>query len=200
MPNDLQLMYLMCSRFCHDLAAPLSAISIGLEMLPDDESPDSPNKILKFSVQSAINKLELMRCLCGYATSQDKPNLKDVRAIIEKSIDPTKITLKWLADASLNIKGESVRLLIALIMIAIESLPRGGEITINTDFSITLQGNLVKLNEEVVEAMTCNNSINNTSSRGVIGYFTHLLCQRVGLKIIIDNPKPNLIIIKYLEI
>lgn len=199
MTPDLQLMYLMCSRFCHDMAAPLSAIAIGLDMLPTDDTPDSPNQILKYSVQSAINKLELMRCLCGFASNTDKPSLEEAHRFILKALESSKIKLTWLAAMNSEIKGEPVRLLIALMITAFETLPRGGEIIVNPDFSINLEGSLIKLNDAVLHNITTPLPLSETSSRDIMGVFIHIISSRLGVRIIVDQPHPNSVTFKFKE-
>lgn len=199
MSNDLQLMYLMCSRFCHDLAAPLGAIAIGLEMLPEDNEPDSPQKILKYSIQSAVNKLELMRCLSGYATATHKPTLAEACQVIEKSIDPEKHTFTFMADPSTEISGEPVRLLLALMIIALDALPRGGEITVNRDFSIHLKGTMVKINDETLSCLTNGPALAQINSRAVVAYLVNTLCQRLGTKLAIVQEQVNSLTFKFSE-
>ena len=134
--TDLTLTYLMCSRLIHDLSAPLSAISIGLDMLPENNASDSPQRILQYSVSSAINRLELLRCLSGYTNSQDQPAFTDVVRIINKSVDLDKFDIHWLCRLEDTLSGDAVRLIVAIILITIDSLPRGGKISIHPDFSI----------------------------------------------------------------
>jgi len=200
MQQDLQLTYLMCSRLCHDLAAPLSAISIGLDMLPespDSDDPEGPQKILQYSIKSAMNKLELLRCLSGYTDSPEKPTFTDAVRIVNKSIDLEKFQIDWLCRIEDIIPGNAVRLIVAIIIIAIDALPRGGKIVIHPDFSIELTGSYVKLNEEVITSLTGNTQEDVKSSRGVIAHLAHLLSNDLGTKVTYTQPKPNLLIFKF---
>lgn len=191
MSQQLQLMYLMCSRFCHDLAAPLGAIAIGLEMLDDDPAPDSPQSLLIHSVKSAMNKLEMMRCLSGYATQVNRPTLTEAQSILEKCIDPEKISIKWQADGGDNIKGTPARLYVALMMITAEALPRGGEIILNKDYSLTVRGPLVKFHESVLAAIASTLPLEEIDSRNVIGFFIKTLADDLDTKVLINFDKPN---------
>lgn len=197
MPNDLQLMYLMCSKFCHDLAAPIGAISIGLEMLDEDPSPDSPQSLLLHSVQSAMNKLELIRCLSGYATHANRPTLSETRAVLDKCIDPEKTKINWLADISESINGTPARLYVALIMLSADALPRGGEITLNKDYTLTVTGSMVKYPDSVISAIRGDIDIKSIDSRSVIGYFIRTLAQQLDTQVLFEFAKPNLVIIKF---
>lgn len=197
MQQDLQLTYLMCSRLCHDLAAPLSAISIGLDMLPESDDPDGPQKILQYSIKSAMNKLELLRCLSGYTNSPEKPTFTDAVRIINKSIDLDKFHIDWLCRIEDTISGNAVRLIVAIILIAIDALPRGGKISVQPDFSIEISGSYVKLNDEVIHALANGDTQESVTSRGVIGYLAYILSQQLGTKVTHTHPQPNQIIFKF---
>ena len=197
MQSDLQLMYLMCSRLCHDLAAPLSAISIGLDMLPESDDPDGPQKILQFSVKSAMNKLELLRCLSGHTSSEDKPAFTDAVRIINKSIDLEKFQIDWLCRIEDTIPGNAVRLIVAIILIALDCLPRGGKISIHPDFSIEITGSYVKLNEEVIASLKSETNKDDLTSRGVVGYLAYLLACNLGTTVSYTSIQPNHIVFKF---
>jgi histidine phosphotransferase ChpT len=186
-------MYLMCSKFCHDLAAPIGAISIGLEMLDKDPAPDSPQSLLVHSVQSAMNKLELIRCLSGYATHPSRPTLAETRTVLDKCIDPDKIKINWQAQASDSIYGTPARLYVALIMLAADALPRGGEITLNKDYTLTVTGPLVKYSQPVLEAIKGQIDLQNVDSRSVIGFFIKTLADQLDTAVVLDFEKPNLV-------
>ncbi|MBX3487474.1 MAG: hypothetical protein KF798_06200 [Candidatus Paracaedibacteraceae bacterium] len=197
MSQDLQIMYLMCSKFCHDLAAPIGAISIGLEMLDENPAPDSPQALLLHSVQSAMNKLELIRCLSGYATHKNKPTLSDIRTVLDKCIDPEKTKITWLADGIDSVHGTPARLYNALMILASDALPRGGSITLNKDYSITVTGSLVKFPESVLDAIKGRFTLSDIDSRSVLGYFIKELADQLDTKVIFDFSQPNLVVIKF---
>ncbi len=197
MSMDLQLMYLMCSKFCHDLAAPIGAISIGLEMLEEDPAPDSPQSLLLHSVQSAMNKLELIRCLSGYATHASRPTLAETRTVLDKCIDPEKIKINWHAEASETIHGTPARLYVALIMLAADALPRGGEITLNKDYTLTVTGTLVKYPQPVLDAIQGQLNLQHIDSRSVIGFFIKTLADQLNTTVLINFEKPNWVKINF---
>lgn len=187
-------MYLMCSRFCHDMAAPLGAISIGLEMIVESSiDPDNPHNLLQYSVQSALHKLELMRCLCGFGASPDRPTLLEARRVIEKSIDPEKYQVVWNAAIDDRIFGNSVRLYVALFMLILEAMPRGGVITLNPDYSLTLTGPLIKFHDATLQALDTPLPLSELDSRAIVAHFAHLLAHSLGVKVCFQFDKPNLV-------
>jgi histidine phosphotransferase ChpT len=184
----------MCSKICHDLATPLGAISLGLDMLPPSREPDSPINLLKQSVIAAGNKLELFRCLTGYATNPDKPHLAEIHELLIKQIDPNKHKIHWHIPDNIDVKGLPARLILALVMIALDSLPRGGEIRLEQDFSLQFFGSYCKLHETSLAALEGNMTVEDLNSRVIIAYFVYLICQELGATLTIRYPKPNEII------
>lgn len=196
MTPHFNLMYLMCSKICHDLATPLGAISLGLEMLPPTKEEDSPLNLLKQSVASAGHKLELFRCLTGYATAPDKPSLIEIHDLLIKQIDPSKFLFQWHVKESMDVKGLPARLILALIMVALDALPRGGEISLEEDFSLRFSGSYCKIHESTMATLQGNMAVEDLNSRVIIGYFIYLMCQELETHLTITQPKPNEIIFK----
>lgn len=188
MQDQLTLAYLMCSKLCHDLAAPLGAISLGLEMLPDTNDPEATQNILKYSVQSAINKLELLRCISSYSSSLKKPVLSDVVTTINKSFDTKKIKIDWQCDIDDTINGNPVRLLSVLIALSLDALPRGGAITIHPDFSIKVSGSYIKFNDEAMSVLSSPTPIEKITPRAILGHLAYLLSRSLKTKILVATP------------
>jgi histidine phosphotransferase ChpT len=192
MAAPFDLMYLMCSKICHDLAAPLGAISIGLDMLPEKKDEiDSPINLLKQSVAAAVNKLELFRCLTGYTSTPNKPTLEDIHQLLLKQIDTEKYQLHWNIKSQDQVQGLPARLILALIMLAFEALPRGGSITLDKDFSVSCSGTYCKLFEATEAILNGNLEQLELNSRLIVPYFVYLICQEIGAKLTILHPKPN---------
>ncbi len=191
MISPYNLMYLMCSKICHDLATPLGAICLGLDMLPEDQDKDSPINLLKQSVTAAGHKLELFRCLTGYANTPDKPTLAEIHDLLFKQVDPSKYHLHWRVKETIDVKGMPARLILALIMIALDALPRGGEIHLEEDFSIRFSGSYCKINEATLASLKGEMPEEDLNSRVIIGYFITLICQELGTQLTITQPKAN---------
>ena len=65
---QLRIAELVCSRICHDLISPVSAINIGIEMLNEGDKKmfsDSIELIGK-SAQHALDRLSFYRIAYGY--------------------------------------------------------------------------------------------------------------------------------------
>lgn len=194
--NSLALIYQICGKICHDLAAPLSAISMGLEMMEEqDDSTQNNIALVKESTQSAVHKLEALRCLFGFAHTSDRPHLKDVQESIAKITDKNKHQILWNSPAQLPIKGEPARLIQCCILLALSGCPRGGTLTINPDFSITATGPKVSLPPETVAHLHSPHTP-ETSPRDVLTLFTWILAQKLETSIKYTQQDPNIFYLK----
>lgn len=145
---DLELSQSLASRFCHDLAAPLSALGIGLEMLDDVhslESLDEIKNLLRFSCESAITRLEFFRLLLGYHQTHDSPSWYDLNKIIPSYAKDKKATLEWKIPLESIKGGAQAKQLTALIYIALEMSLSTCHIVIESPQLITIEGERLQI-------------------------------------------------------
>jgi histidine phosphotransferase ChpT len=67
---DLMLLSLLCSKLCHDLVGPISAIGNGVEILEDEDDPEMRKQaieLLAHSAELAAIRLKFMRLAFGAA-------------------------------------------------------------------------------------------------------------------------------------
>ena len=128
--RNIAFMQSMCSRICHDLAAPLGALSLAVEMLEDGGKTDDNGTfdLLSDTVKDACLRLDLFRFLVGFSAVSHRPSLNQIKVLLKNYTLKKKIQLHWMDEEERE--GIYARLLLSLVLIAVESLPRGGEITI----------------------------------------------------------------------
>lgn len=182
--GDVAFMQAMCSRICHDLSAPLGALNLAVEMLEDGWKSDGNDtlNLLTETVKDACLRLELYRCLVGFSAAPQKPALSQIRALLKNYTFKKKIQLHWAEENERE--GLHARLLLSMILIAIESLPRGGEITIwpehmsgsSTEKVVRAQGTPCLLKKDYSIALEDPNAILSADT-SVIFYLKHLAAQ-----------------------
>lgn len=128
-------LHFLATRLCHDVAGPISAINQGLELLEDaDESMrEEAMKLIVQSAQQASVRLQFYRMVYGHTPEQGEGTLEPKRAIIEGFLAPLRISLQF-EDSSLLARAYShtmQRLIINALMIAAETMLRGGEIRLS---------------------------------------------------------------------
>lgn len=130
----LDLAALLCSRVCHDLISPVGAIVNGLEVMEEDK--DEATRIfaldlIKKSAATASAKLQFCRIAFGAAGSAGAQiDLGDAETISRGFFEDDKTKLVWNLPRALLAKNR-VKLLLNLLLIAGQAIPRGGRITVD---------------------------------------------------------------------
>lgn len=83
------------------------------------------------------------------------------------------------------------------MILASDALPRGGSITLNKDYSMTVTGPLVKFQEAVLAAIAGRVSLTEIDSRSILGYFIKQLADQLDTDVLIDFAQPNLVTIDF---
>ncbi len=128
---QLALAGLLCSRICHDLVSPVGAIGNGIEVLAEERDPEMREQAIALiadSAERASYKLQYLRLALGATGGAGARLALDEAGTIARAwFGHGRHTLDWritLHDADRRIG----RLLLCLILVAEESLPRGGRI------------------------------------------------------------------------
>ncbi len=156
MIENTKLTALVASRICHDMVEPMSAIIQGLEMIKDGEGkapdPDALS-LLDHGVGKAWAKLEFFRFAMAGAMAEGDSTLEEGHAVATKLYSVLKADLVWSAP-EVAMPRPAVRVIVNLLLIANECLPRGGKVEITAaktadggEVVITAAGPRAKLKE-----------------------------------------------------
>ena len=130
----LDLAALLCSRVCHDLISPVGAIVNGLEVLDEDKDEETKTfalDLIKKSASTASAKLQFCRIAFGAAGSAGAQiDLGDAETIARGFLEDDKTKLAWNLPRVLLAKNR-VKLLLNLLLIAGQTIPRGGQLTVD---------------------------------------------------------------------
>ena len=151
----LDLAALLCSRVCHDLISPVGAIVNGLEVLAeenDEETRTFAMDLIKKSANTASAKLQFCRIAFGAAGSAGAQiDLGDAEKIARGFLEDGKTKLAWNLPRLLMAKNR-VKLLLNMLLIAGQTIPRGGSLTVDPigegeslGFQITAAGSNAKI-------------------------------------------------------
>lgn len=185
----LDLAALLCSRVCHDLISPVGAIVNGLEVMEDDDNEETKTfalDLIKKSVKQASARLQFCRLAFGAAGSAGAQiDLGDAEAVSRGFLDEDKIKLNWNLPRVLAAKNK-VKLLLNMIVIANQIIPRGGSLTVGAvgegetmGFKIIASG----LNARVPQAMPdllANSCPITIDAHAIQPYYTGLLARNCG--------------------
>jgi histidine phosphotransferase ChpT len=193
----LDLAALLCSRVCHDLISPSGAIVNGLEVLEesiDEETRSFALELIKKSARMASARLQFCRIAFGAAGSAAAQiDLGDAENVARGFVEDEKVKLAWYLPRALVPKNR-VKLLLNMILVAAQSIPRGGIVAIEGEgppetltFRISARG----LNPRVSQALPAllagytENGI--VDAHGIQPFYTGLLARASGLAVTIEG-------------
>lgn len=199
-PDALELAALLCSRVCHDLISPVGAIVNGLEVLDDDPKPDDREfalDLIRKSAKTASARLQFCRLAFGAAGSAGAQiDLGDAQNMAKGHFEDGKITLAWNLPRLLLPKNR-VKLLLNLLVIAQQTIPRGGVLTVDPlgegeamGFQITAAGLNARVPQPVADLLASGSS-GAVDAHAIQPYYTRLLAEAcsISISLVADGDK-----------
>ena len=201
-PSDLELAALISSKICHDVISPVGAIYNGLEILGEDGDPsarDYAMDVIRNVTMQASARLQFARFAFGAAGSAGAEiDLGTAREISEGFIGDAKHQLTWSAPTGFLPKNQ-VKLLLNLIAISVNALPRGGTIAVSIDedlsspvFIIECSGPRSRPPQHLPEIVA--GDMPEIDAMSVQAYYTWRLANNVGAKIELEQSNETITI------
>ncbi len=195
-PDALELAALLCSRVCHDLISPVGAIVNGLEVLDDNPKPEDRDfalDLIRKSAKTASARLQFCRLAFGAAGSAGAQiDLGDALNMAKGHIEDGKSTIAWNLPRLLLPKNR-VKLLLNMLIIAQQTIPRGGTLTVDPigegetmGFRVTATGLNARLPQNIADLLA-NSQAASTDAHAVQPYYTRLLAEACGLKVTLKS-------------
>jgi len=134
---DADLLELLASKICHDLISPIGAVNNGIELMEEMGPDGAPEAIelIAYSATQASAKLQAFRMAYGAGGADANIKPEDVYKTIEQIVGPDKkVTQAWDARGdfgSLREKEGFCKILICVLLLAIEALPKGGKLSVS---------------------------------------------------------------------
>ncbi len=193
-PDMLELAALLCSRVCHDLISPVGAIVNGLEVLDDNPKPEDREfalDLIRKSAKTASARLQFCRLAFGAAGSAGAQiDLGDAQAMAKGHFEDGKITIAWNLPRLLLPKNR-VKLLLNLLVIAQQMIPRGGVLSVDPlgegeamGFQITAAGTNARISQNVVDLLA-SGAAGAVDAHAIQPYYTRLLAEACGINVAI---------------
>jgi histidine phosphotransferase ChpT len=187
--NDLEFAGLLVSRVCHDLVSPVGAVMNGLEVLEDERDAAmraDAMKLVASSAAQAAARLQFARIAFGAAGSAGTElDLNEVGRMVQGLLKDGKVQVEWHA-ASVNWPKDWAKLLMNATLLAAESLPRGGQVHVETGsegaapaFRVRAAGQGARVLEDVERAARGEPN-GPVDGRSIQPYLTHKLARSLN--------------------
>jgi histidine phosphotransferase ChpT len=191
--DSLDLAALLCSRVCHDLISPVGAIVNGLEVLEDDNDESTKTfalELIKKSARTASARLQFCRLAFGAAGSAGAQiDLGDAEAVARGFLEDDKTKLAWNLPRVLLPKNR-VKLLLNLLLLAGQTIPRGGTLTIVplgegevTGFQLTATGLNARIPQAVPGLLSGVPASDGVDAHAIQPLFAGMLARACGLEL-----------------
>jgi len=185
---ELRVFELLASRVCHDLIGPISAVGNGLELLEDadKEMADDALQLSVNCVRRASALLEFFRMAYGAAGADAGLRWDAAKTLAEGLLAGGKISLAWgAAPATPALPPGAAKLALNLVMLATDSLPRGGQIGIALEpgaarltIVASASGRDVRITEEVAAIIAAGpEGAGALTAKSVHAFFTARLVE-----------------------
>lgn len=191
--QGLDLAALLCSRVCHDLISPVGAIINGLEVMAEDKDEETSKfamDLIKKSARTASAKLQFCRLAFGAAGSAGAQiDTGDAEKVTRGLIEDGKTSLNWNLPRILLPKNR-VKLLLNMMLIAGQAIPRGGVLTVDPvgqgdtmGFRVVASGTNARVPHAVPPLLAGAPAESSVDAHAIQPFYTGLLAKDCGLSV-----------------
>lgn len=186
--SELSVADFLCSRLCHDLVGPISAVANGLELLADNpQLEDEAVGLARRSAARAAALVQFFRLAFGNAGNQIvRP--QEAQAAAQGLLQDGRVKLDWLVPPeTLALPAGGGKLLLNMILLATDALPRGGRVATMltgeagaTRLSVRAIGTEARLPDDVLAALAASVPPADLTPRTVQAYLAGRLAAGFG--------------------
>lgn len=205
--ESLHLAQLLSSRICHDLIGPVG-IAAATDDLRDaeDRIDEEALTLIADSARSAAHRLALFRFAFGFTKSEEGvTSSMFIISLVNRALKNSRLQFDWPSmdpDASMaetSIPSAAARLLVCLVLIATEALPRGGVISLRLSRSdgqlavmVRATGRGARTPDAALEAYRAH-SCAGITPRTVVGFYAGKLAAQMGAVVKVGSESGNFV-------
>ena len=203
--SEFLLAALISSRICHDLTGPAGAVSNGVELLTEENDPamrEQSLELLSFTAAETSRRLQFYRLCFGAAGgANSQTGIGEARRAAEGFFEGRKQELIWPKNAidELRVPHAIVQLMLNLVLLAGEALPRGGQIVVELSprvesIKIQATGKNAGLREDDLAALAPGSKISSLDARTVQPWFAASVSREIGAQISLDQSQEGTLV------
>jgi histidine phosphotransferase ChpT len=194
MKVEPKVMELLCSRLCHDLIGPVTAINNGIELITEfgEEMHGEAMSLMGDSAREGSRRLQFYRIAFGFGggASAGGSGLGDARARALDLLADGRVILDWPesgAPSDPELPRGGVKLLLNLILVGVEALAGSGTVSVRLDPGtggltsvVTAKSDKAGLDDEFLSALSGEAPVKDLTPRTVQLYYTYMLAAGLG--------------------
>jgi len=192
---DLRVAQLLCSRLCHDLVGPAGAVNAGLELAASAPGGDADALALAASSGRQMGRrLQFFRIAFGFGGGDGTMTLDETRTLADGHLAGGTVALDWPEDAGADAARQRpmavTRLVLNVVLLGVGALPRSGTLSVrlaelgdDLGAAFTAAGPDVRIDSDVISAMTADVPAETLTARTVHGHLAALLASSLGAQI-----------------
>jgi histidine phosphotransferase ChpT len=193
---------LMCSKLCHDLVSPIGALGNGIEVLADESDAalrEDALDLIAQSARAAAAKLQFARLAFGSAGGAGGTlDLASAARAAQDYFATTKASLEW-EPAARTVPKDAARLCLNLLLVALEAIPRGGELRATLDldaeghgdFRVEATGRGARMPDRTWAAILGQTLEDELDARLVQPFFTGHLARCIGAELAYETDQAS---------
>jgi histidine phosphotransferase ChpT len=163
--DELMILRLACSKLCHDLISPVSAVNNGLElvgdaMAGDDEAMD----LITSSARTAADRLQYYRVAFGYSGGSGQ-SPQSLQTLLKPFVADAKCQSAWDVDPAVShavLSIDAAQIVLNAVAVGLDCMPRSGEVRVTLapadggqlHLKIDVTGPSVRIRDELRETLT----------------------------------------------
>jgi len=192
---NLRVASLLASRLCHDLVGPLGAVDNGLELIAEGSGmAEEALALAQRSAKRATTRLQYFRYAFGAAGGESNFGAGEARAFALSLLQNGEISIDWPAPTAETLPTGAGRLLLNMLLLGVDCLPRGGHIQVvaRPDHLATeCVGPNARVTPELKAAILGTSPLAELTARTVVGHYAALLAASLGGKLEIPEQAPE---------
>lgn len=200
----------IASRICHDLVSSVSSVTSALDFMnepQESEMREQADLLLKKGAADAAIRLEFLRYAFGSVGLHNGiADSHEARRIATGFVESHRPTLDWKIDAQ-SLSPTHYRLIMNMILVGIECLPRGGTLTpevLPVEDSLTIivtaRGTRAKIRDDIAGPINGEVPEGGWSARTIQPLFTRIIAGQFGTSVSVTQPADEEIIIRCIHV
>ena len=196
--DEIMVVRLACSKLCHDLISPVSAVNNGLELVGDAMASDAEAMdLITSSARAAADRLQYYRVAFGFSGGSGQ-SLGALQTLLKPLVADAKCESDWkiapsVAQSVLSL--DAAQVILNIVAIGLDCLPRSGQVTVSLEGSIPecitvrvdVRGPSVRMRDEVARALTAPVDDIEPSVRAIHAILLRMVAARVGVVVALES-------------